>query len=135
MDRLQLIAGDFFERVLPACDGYCLMQILHNWTDKECENILTSIRSAILPGGRLLVIEWLAPQEDRPDWVLPMDMIMLTELKGREQTVDEFRGLLSHVRFQLDRVIDAGNTHHGSIRHLRQRRVCLLTTASTRYDP
>jgi O-methyltransferase domain len=111
-DRLELVAGDFFKGGLPACDAYCLMQILHNWSDEECDKILASIRQAALPGARLLVIEWLAPEEDSPDWVLLMDMIMLAELTGRERTRDEFLHLLARGGFRLDRVIDAGFRTH-----------------------
>jgi hypothetical protein len=111
-DRLALVAGDFFKGNLPSCDAYCLMQILHNWSDEECERILSSIRQAALPEAKLLVIEWLAPEEDRPDWVLFMDMIMLTEVTGRERTRDEFRDLLARGGFRLDRVIDAGFRTH-----------------------
>ena len=45
-DRVDLVGGSFFERVPPA-DLYTLKQILHDWDDSECVQILESIRASM----------------------------------------------------------------------------------------
>ncbi len=107
-NRLRLQPGSFFEDVLPVCDAYLMMQILHDWSDEESEQILKAIRRSAPPHAKLLLAEWLIPEDGQPSWTLFVDLIMLTELTGKERTEREFRELLARAGFQIDRVIDAG---------------------------
>jgi O-methyltransferase domain len=106
--RLKLQGGSFFEDGLPVCDFYFLMQILHDWSDEEAERILTSIRRAAPENARVLIAEWLVPEDGKPSWTLLIDMIMMAELTGMERTASEFKKMPDRTGFRLDRVIDAG---------------------------
>ncbi len=106
--RLKLQAGSFFEDALPVCDAYLMMQILHDWSDEESVKILKAIRRSAPPHAKLLLAEWLVPEGGQPSWTLFVDLIMLTELTGKERTEPEFRELLARAGFRVDRVIDAG---------------------------
>lgn len=107
-DRLKLQGGDFFQSDLPACDAYVLMQILHDWGDEEAEKILRAIRRAAPPNAKLLIIEWLIPEDGTPSWTLLIDMIIMAQASGKERTAAEFKDLLARTGFRLDRVIEAG---------------------------
>jgi hypothetical protein len=107
-DRLKLHPGNFFEDALPVCDAYLLMQILHDWSDQETTQILKAIRRSAPPHGKLLLAEWLIPDNSQPSWTLFVDLIMLGELTGKERTKPEFEKLLGGAGFRLDRVIDIG---------------------------
>lgn len=106
--RLNVQAGDFFKDTLPVCDAYLLMHILHDWSDDEAQRILKSIRRSAPPHAKLLLVEWLLPADIKPSWTLFVDLVMLTELTGKERTAREFSELLAGAGFRLDRVIDAG---------------------------
>lgn len=106
--RLKLQGGSFFEDGLPVCDAYFLMQVLHDWSDEEAERILTSIRRAAPENAKVLIAEWLVPEDGEPSWTLLIDMIMMAELTGMERTESEFKEMLARTGFRLDRVIDAG---------------------------
>jgi hypothetical protein len=106
--RLKTQGGSFFEDGLPECDAYILMQILHDWSDEESEKILTAIRRAAPKDAKLLIAEWLVPQDGKPSWTFSVDMIMMAELTGKERTEAEFKQMLARTGFRLDRVIDAG---------------------------
>jgi hypothetical protein len=111
-NRLRLQAGSFFEDTIPVCDAYLLTQVIHNWSDEESARILTAIRRSAPRGAKLLLIEWLIPDDGKPNWTLFVDLIMLAEFTGRERTEREFKELLAQTGFQLDRVLDAGlNTY------------------------
>lgn len=43
-NSIELRAGDFFERTLPAADIYLLAWILHDWADEQCLRILGNCR-------------------------------------------------------------------------------------------
>jgi C-methyltransferase len=42
--RLTVHAGNFFAERLPAADAYLLMEILHDWADEKCVEILRAVR-------------------------------------------------------------------------------------------
>jgi hypothetical protein len=107
-DRLKFQAGDFFKDTLPVCDAYLLMQILHDWSDREAKEILRAVRRSAPPHAKLLVVEWLIPEHGKPSWTLFVDLIMLAELTGKERSQTEFKELFGKAGFRLDRVIGAG---------------------------
>lgn len=97
-DRTEVVGGDFFEAV-PSADLYLLKSVLHDWPDARCIEILSRCREAMLPGGRVVIIEFLVNDLDEqgrdPSMVAFMDLNMLTVVGGRERSLAEFDGLLS----------------------------------------
>jgi hypothetical protein len=107
-DRLRLHAGDFFTDPLPTADVYLLMEILHDWADREATAILAAIRRAAEPGATLLIIEHIPP-DDGVDLVSQtLDVLMLTVTGGRERTHSQFATLLESAGLTLVNVIDTG---------------------------
>jgi hypothetical protein len=107
-ERLALQAGDFFTDVLPACDAYLLMEIIHDWGDDESIAILQAVRRAAPPHAKLLLIETIVPDTPGPDWSKMLDIHMLTLLGGRQRTGQEYAALLDRADFCLEREIDTG---------------------------
>jgi hypothetical protein len=106
--RLTLQPGDFFKDPLPQCDAYILMEILHDWPDKEAVAILQAIRRAAIAGAALLLIEAIVPADPRPDWSKMLDIHMLTLLGGKQRTLREYQTLLDQSGFVFQREIDTG---------------------------
>lgn len=103
-DRVEVVAGDFFESVPPA-DVYVLSYILHDWDDDTCRRILGSIKAAAEPGARLVVVEGIVPAGDEPHFTKSIDLVMLAMQGGKERNADEFEQLLSSAGFALDRIV------------------------------
>ena len=89
-----MVGGDFFEAV-PAADLYLLKFILHDWDDENCVKILSRCREAMLPGGRLAVIELVLGKLSDPGFGALMDMNMLAASSGQERSLDEYDALLT----------------------------------------
>lgn len=93
-DRAQTVGGDFFAEVPAGGDVYLLSMILHDWDDRRALAILGNIRAAMstspAPGGRLLVIEPVLPEDDSPHIGKFTDIYMLMHFAGRERTEREF---------------------------------------------
>jgi len=106
--RLKFHPGNFFEDSLPVCDAYLMMQILHDWSDQESVQILKAIRCSAPPHGKLLLAEWLLPENGEQSWTLFVDLLMLGYLTGKERTKPQFAKLLGDGGFRLDRVIEIG---------------------------
>ena len=104
--RVEVIGGSFFENVPAGGDLYLLKQILHDWEDEPSTAILRRIRAAIAPGGRLVVIDRLMPEEIRPHPAYQMDLYMLLLLGARERKRSEFAALFAQCGFRLERVTE-----------------------------
>lgn len=108
-DRITFHSGSFFEDRLPVCDAYLMKIVIHDWNDEEATQILKAIRRAAPPHAKLLLVEFLVPEDGKPNWTLFVDLLMLGELTGKERTKSEFNDLLTGAGFTLDRVIDTGS--------------------------
>jgi O-methyltransferase domain len=94
--RCEVVAGDFFAGVPAGADAYILANVLHDWDDAHCVQILQACRRAMGTGGRVLIVERLIP--DDPSEAVPVllsDLNMLLVTGGRERTNAEYGRLLT----------------------------------------
>ncbi len=92
-ERCRAVGGDFFVDV-PEADLYVLKHVLHDWSDAQCETLLSNVARRIRPGGRVLVIEMVIPDDGSPSMAQLMDLNMLAMLPGRERTEAQYGDLL-----------------------------------------
>jgi hypothetical protein len=104
-DRCELAGGDFFDGVPAGGDLHLLKQILHDWSNEDAVRLLRRCHAALVPGGKLVIVEMVLPADNHPSPVQPMDINMLVMLGGRERTEAEFQQLLAAAGFRLDRVV------------------------------
>ncbi len=104
-DRCELVSGDFFEAVPEGADLHLLKQVVHDWDDERAARLLQNCHRALGPAGRLVLVEMVVPQDNRPSPAQAMDLNMLVMLGGRERTEEEYRRVLQEAGFQLERVI------------------------------
>ncbi len=90
--RCEVVAGDFFKSV-PAGDLMLLKHILHDWDDTQCRTILRNCAASLAKGGRVLVVEMLLPDTDRPDPAPWMDLNMLVLTTGRERSRAQYAAM------------------------------------------
>jgi len=109
-DRIEAVGGDFFASVPAEGDAYLLKMILHDWDDEKSIAILKNVRRAILPNGKLLVVEAVVPAGNTPSPSKLLDVNMLVMTGGRERTEKEYAALYAASGFRLDRVIEVGAT-------------------------
>jgi hypothetical protein len=95
-DRVEIVEGNIFERVEAKADLYLLKDILHDWDDERSLAILETVRRAMPPGSKLILVETLL-DPDHPDPVAVLvDLHMLTQCDGgRQRSADELRSLLA----------------------------------------
>jgi hypothetical protein len=93
-DRCEYIGGDMFADV-PVADAYILKMVLHNWSDRECIDMLGNVRQRALPAGRLFVVEHVVPGPRTPHFAKLFDLHMMTWGTGRERSEEEYADLLT----------------------------------------
>ena len=99
-ERIELIAGDFFEDDLPVGDLYSLGRILHDWGEHKIHLLLRKIVAALPPGGGLLIAEKLLDEDKSgpmPAQMQSLNMLVCTE--GKERTLSEYAALLREAGF------------------------------------
>lgn len=105
-DRCEVVTGDFFESVPAGADAYLMANVLHDWDDGQSRQILASCHRAMPPGGRVLIIERLIP--DDPAAAVPVlvsDLNMLVLTGGLERTNAEYHALLTAAGFRPGAVL------------------------------
>ena len=104
-DRIDVVAGSFFESVPEGGDAYVLKMIIHDWEDEEAVAILRVCRAAMSAEARLLVIERiLAPPNEGADGKFS-DLNMLVMPGGRERTEGEFATLFERAELRLAQTV------------------------------
>jgi O-methyltransferase domain/Dimerisation domain len=105
-ERLRLQAGDFFKDALPVCDGYLLMEVIHDWDDRDALAILRAVRRAAPAHAKLLLIEQMIPDDPGPHWAKTLDLHMLALLGGRQRSGPQYTALLEQAGFTFQRQVD-----------------------------
>jgi hypothetical protein len=108
-NRVELVSGDFFKSVPAGADAYMMKHIIHDWDDERSIQILRNIRSVIPKDGRVLIIEMVIPEGNKPDPAKSlkhlMDVLMLVDEGGKERTKSEFKKLYEASGFKLTKII------------------------------
>ncbi len=104
-DRVEIQEGDFFETVPSGGDVYILSHIIHDWNEEQCLTILGNCRRAMAPQSRLLIVEFVLPEDASPHFGKLADMVMLAMPGGEERTASEYQTLLAKAGFRMTRVI------------------------------
>jgi hypothetical protein len=104
-DRVTIEHGNFFDSVPEGGDAYILSHIIHDWSEEQCLTILGNCRTAMKPGARLLIVEFVLPEGDTPHFGKLADMIMLTIPGGEERTAPEYGTLLAAAGLRMTRVV------------------------------
>jgi O-methyltransferase domain len=104
-DQFEAVAGDFFAGIVTYGDLFLLKKIVHDWDDDQARAILVQCRAAMRPDARLLVIEAMLPDDNRPSPAHWLDLLMMVYPGGAERTEAEYRTLLTSAGFSVTRVI------------------------------
>ena len=103
--RVTIEHGDFFERVPAGGDAYILSHIIHDWNEDQCLTILGNCRTAMKPGAKLLIVEFVLPEGNAPHFGKLTDMVMLAIPGGEERTAAEYGTLLAKAGLKMTRVV------------------------------
>ena len=99
IDRVELVAGSFFDAIPADGDMYVLSNILHDWADADAVAIVRRVRAAIPPSGRLRLFEAVLG-DGSGGLGAQLDLHMLILLGAAERTEPEWRALLAEGGFR-----------------------------------
>lgn len=82
--------------------AYFLHQILHDYSDATCLQILRQIIPAMQPGrSKILINELVLPDQGANWFTTTLDLGVLNTLAARERTESEFRELFKEVGLEV----------------------------------
>lgn len=111
-DRCEIVTGDFFQSVPAGADACVMANVLHDWDDAQSVGILARCRQAMAPGGRVLIVERLIPQDPAAAVpVLVSDLNMLVVTGGRERANAEYGELLAAAGLSQGRIVPIGSPY------------------------
>ncbi|KAG8156835.1 hypothetical protein KVR01_013248 [Diaporthe batatas] len=102
-DTIETAIHDFFAGPNPIKGArvYYLRNILHDWSDAKCLEILASVKPAMSAESVLLIDEIVLPEKGAPWRAAQLDIEMLVHLAGAERTEKEWRNLLGAAGFKV----------------------------------
>jgi 2,7-dihydroxy-5-methyl-1-naphthoate 7-O-methyltransferase len=87
-ERVRMVGQSFFDPLPAGADLYLLKSILNDWPDHEAKLILSRCAEAARPGGRLVILGGVSPDNSADP-----QLLMMVLLGGRDRTLTEFREL------------------------------------------
>lgn len=113
-DRLRLHIGDMFSDPLPSADSILLSNILHDWDEPECLELVTRCAAALPRGGKLHIHDvFLNDAHDGPLPVALYSAALFSLTPGRAYSAAEYRGWLSAAGLQASPDVDSTLIHCG----------------------
>lgn len=103
--RIEVRPGSFFTDPLPGADCYLLSNVIHDWSDDEAVTILSAVRAAAAPEARLLLFEFVVPDESGDFEATDIDVYMLALVSGHERTLAEYADLLRRAGWDVTRTV------------------------------
>lgn len=104
-DRAIAVPGNFFENVPEGGDAYILKSVIHDWNDQDCIKILKNIHQTMATEGKLLVVEIIIMEDNKPSFGKLSDIQMLVGTTGgKERTRKEYEDLYKNAGFKISRI-------------------------------
>jgi hypothetical protein len=106
-ERCKAVAYDFLKGSPPVSDGYLLVNILHDWEDETCCQILKNVSLSMSTASKLCIVEYLI--EPGPGFSIAklLDIEVLVMGGGRERTMSDYEALINSVGLKVSRVVTA----------------------------
>jgi hypothetical protein len=100
-----VIGGDMFAEVPSGGDAYLISRVLFNWDDQHARMLLQNCRRAMTPRAKLLVIDVVDADAEKPKAAAFGDLNLLLLFGGRQRTESEFHTLFDSVGFAIARIL------------------------------
>ncbi|MCL7042332.1 hypothetical protein MKW94_027328 [Papaver nudicaule] len=101
MPNIAKISGDMFKSI-PSADAILMKNILHDWDDDKCIEILKRCKEAIPRGGKVIIVDVVLDVDSVHPYSkvrLASDLDMMLNTGGKERTEEELKKLLDAAGF------------------------------------
>ncbi|KAF2230788.1 putative O-methyltransferase [Viridothelium virens] len=122
--NVEPMAHDFFTpQTVKGARAYFLRNVMHNWSDVNCQKILSHIRDAMDPRYSSLIIEdMVLASAGTSVRQASMDILMMIECAGIERTERHWRELLDSVGLEIVGIWQPLSANYESVIEARVKR-------------
>ncbi|KUI68298.1 Demethylsterigmatocystin 6-O-methyltransferase [Cytospora mali] len=99
---IEKMSHDFFqEQPIKGARFYYLRNVMHDWPDDKCVDILKQLIAAFGPRSQILIDEMVLPDAGVSWEAATIDLTMMASLGSRERTLREWHGLLDQAGLKV----------------------------------
>ncbi|KAL8699111.1 MAG: hypothetical protein Q9224_001554 [Gallowayella concinna] len=100
------MAHDFFtHQPVQGPRAFLIRQVLHDWPDQECQQILQHLAAAMQPGhSKVLINEFVLADVGASDFITAIDLVMMGMSGGMERTVSQWNKLLASAGLRIEKI-------------------------------
>jgi len=115
--KIEATVYDFFTpQPIKGARAYFLRNILHDWPDDRCRDILSRLKTAMEPGYSKILLNEIVVANSEPHLQhTAMDLQMMAMASGEERTESEWRKLISSVGLQVTGIWSQGQGNESII--------------------
>ena len=81
---------------------YYMRNVLHDWPDDKCVEILQNLKSAMTADSRILIDEMIMPEKGAPWRATQQDFIMASVLAAKERSRSEWLSVFDSAGLRID---------------------------------
>jgi len=105
-NRIELMAGSFYETIPQGGDIYLMKNIIHNLSNKQAVDILIKINNILPEKGRILIIEPVISDKNQYSFAKLFDIqMMVSQDGGKERTKEEYNQLINKAGLKLNKMV------------------------------
>lgn len=104
-DRFTIEHGGYLDKLPTGADAYIFKHIIHDFSEDDAVTALRNAREAIAPGGKLLVIEYVLPENNEQHIGHVIDLWLMLMLGAQDRTLAEYTDLFARAGFTLTRAV------------------------------
>lgn len=108
-DRVSVVAGDMFQAIPEGADVHLFSNVLHDWNETECRDLLARSHAAMVPGGLLVIHDaFLNREKTGPLHVAEYSVLLAHFTQGQCWSVGEMEAMLGDSGFEAPRQVEVG---------------------------
>ncbi|KAJ3578053.1 hypothetical protein NPX13_g2511 [Xylaria arbuscula] len=102
-EGIEVSPHDFFKpQPLQGARVYYMRNVLHDWPDDKCIEILQNLKSAMTPDSRILIDEMIMPEKGAPWRATQQDFIMASVLAAKERSHSEWLAVFDGAGLRIE---------------------------------
>ncbi|MFI1281388.1 methyltransferase [Streptomyces sp. NPDC020858] len=104
-DRLTIEHGGPLDKLPSGADAYVFKHIIHDFSEEDAVTALRNAREAIGPDGKLLVIEYVLPENNEHHLGHTIDLWLMLMLGAQDRTLAQYTELFAKAGFKVTRAV------------------------------
>jgi precorrin-6B methylase 2 len=108
-DRVAIVAGDMFRSIPEGADVHLFSNVLHDWNEASCRDLLARSQAALAPDGLVVIHDaFLNREKTGPLHVAEYSVLLAHFTEGQCWSVGEMEAMLADSGFDVPRLVEVG---------------------------